>query len=209
MEGYRNYESTSRRPHTRSWRIWRGIWMLYQSGVMMTHTMQNSDSPPSNASINGNGSLPSPPSAPISYPVNPLSNPASPGLPPNAPNHHPSERMPFDAIPKAPPGGDMGAFPTNTGSYLPQDQYYSPPPQNMGGYPVQQPSTQQFPMYSPPSGSGAAAVPYQKPPAGTDLDTRTKDAMELCAFAMTALKVFFTCLLLRALHSHCFIWYYL
>jgi hypothetical protein len=64
--------------------------------------------------------------------------------------------------------------PQSPAGYAPQ---YLPPQQNPGGYhqPPPQPTT------------NPANVPYKKPPA-MSLDEKTKDALELCAFAMAALK---------------------
>lgn len=138
-------------------------------------------------------------SAPPDIPNPPANQPApqSPAdigvpFPSGVPNHHPTDVVSINSIPQAPP---VYSQPPIYGNYDPTQQYrglqspptyppqYAPPQQqNLAGY--NQPPPQ--PIYS-----GNANVPYKKPPTLT-LDERTKDALELCAFAMAALKVIVT-----------------
>jgi hypothetical protein len=113
-------------------------------------------------------------------------------FPPSVPFHHPTDILSINSIPQAPPVYTQPVYGTYDPSHQFQQpqapaygQYQQPPQQGgFGGYPPMA-SQQSTPS---PSSNGSATIPYKKPPAMT-VDDRSKDALELCAFAMAALKV--------------------
>mmetsp|Transcript_5165 Transcript_5165/g.7910 ORF Transcript_5165/g.7910 Transcript_5165/m.7910 type:complete len:316 (+) Transcript_5165:74-1021(+) len=106
-----------------------------------------------------------------------------PNFPPSAPTHNPNERLSLDAIPRAP--GQISPVPQNISApSQANDIPFCPPP-------TQQP---QFPQYTPPASNSSTfsantgVTTYKPPPKANNMDIKSKDALELCAFAMTALK---------------------
>jgi hypothetical protein len=124
-------------------------------------------------------------------------SPSNVGLsfPPSVPIHHPADVLSINSIPQAPPVYAQPVY----GTYDPSHQFQQPQaPSAYGQYqqpPQQGPSGGGYPpmaSYQPPaaasSSNGSATIPYKKPPT-MSVDERSKDALELCAFAMAALKV--------------------
>lgn len=159
-----------------------------------------------------NVSTPLPPPPPPSQPlpsqpqITQINQPNDLGIsfPSSIPVHHPTDVVSINSIPLAPPVYSLPTSPLY-GNYDPslsgqypnyppqqpqqqqqQFQQYQPPMQQLPGpgYSQQSPS-QPIQQHQIPSTSGVA---YKKPPTFT-IDERTKDALELCAFAMTAMKV--------------------
>jgi hypothetical protein len=130
---------------------------------------------------------------PVSLPPLPPSNlsPQSPAdngfsFPSAIPNHHPTDVVSINSIPQAPP---VYSQPPIYGNFDPSQQYRGP--QSPAGYAPQYQSPQQHPggynQPPPQPTTNPAAVPYKKPPT-MSVDERSKDALELCAFAMAAIK---------------------
>lgn len=99
------------------------------------------------------------------------------------PVHHPADVVSINSIPQAPP---VYSFPASPIYPIPQQPFPTQP---------LQPQYQQQPQYSQPppqpqnyQNPSPSGIPYKKPPT-LSVDERTKDALELCAFAMTAMKV--------------------